>query len=192
MNEDCDSNLGLDDTAVRDHETGPETSQTQPLLVDIIIEDGDWSAFAPVEPAIRQAADALAAVAGLCDRPSIAALALSSDARVKKLNETYRAKPVPTNVLSFPTPPDAPQEPDEPRALGDIVMAAETIAREAIEMGIPPRHHLQHLVVHGLLHLLGFDHQTDTQADKMESLETRILATIEVPNPYAEARDAAK
>ncbi|HEY1245994.1 MAG TPA: rRNA maturation RNase YbeY [Hyphomicrobiaceae bacterium] len=75
----------------------------------------------------------------------------------------------------------------EPRHLGDVVLAAETLRREAAEQGIPPAHHLQHLVVHGLLHLLGFDHDTEAQAEAMERLEAQILGTLGVPDPYAAA-----
>jgi probable rRNA maturation factor len=70
------------------------------------------------------------------------------------------------------------------RHLGDIVLAAETILREAAELGINPRHHLQHLVVHGLLHLLGYDHQSEAEAEPMEALEVEILAGLGIPNPY--------
>jgi probable rRNA maturation factor len=69
--------------------------------------------------------------------------------------------------------------------LGDVVLAAETIRREAAEQAIAPGHHLQHLVVHGLLHLLGYDHQTDVEAEEMEGLESEILASIGVADPYA-------
>ena len=74
---------------------------------------------------------------------------------------------------------------EETGHLGDVVLASETILMEAAEQGIPSEHHFQHLVVHGLLHLVGFDHETDAEAAAMEQLETRILADLGIPNPYA-------
>ncbi len=89
-------------------------------------------------------------------------------------------------MLSFPAPEPPPGvlAPDEPLPLGDIVLAAETVAAEAREAGIPFEHHVQHLVVHGVLHLLGHDHESDMEAEVMEALETRILAVLGVPDPY--------
>jgi probable rRNA maturation factor len=111
---------------------------------------------------------------------------LASDAVVRRLNRTYRGKDRATNVLSFPfqRPPGAgPME--DGAYLGDVVLAAETVAGEAAERGIEPGHHLQHLVIHGLLHLLGRDHQTDAEAEAMERLEAEILGMIGIADPYA-------
>ena len=125
---------------------------------------------------------------------------LANDALVRELNRTYRGKDAPTNVLSFPfqAPPGArpPDDVDddgtrqchdrpEPRHLGDVVLAVETVTREASAQAVPPVHHLQHLVVHGLLHLMGFDHETDAQAEVMEGLEVEILAALGIGDPYA-------
>lgn len=152
------------------------------LRLDILIEDGDWSAFAPVGEALRQVADAVAQRLDI--DAAEAAIALSSDERVRALNRTYRGKDKPTNVLSFPAGEHAAPFVLR-RHLGDVVLAAETVAREAAAEGKPPRHHLQHLAVHGLLHLLGYDHDTEPQAREMEALEAEILAQIGVPDPYA-------
>jgi len=122
-----------------------------------------------------------------------AAIALSHDAEVAVLNHMFRGIDKATNVLSFPAPPvrrparlsKTALPPDQRIFLGDIALSEETILREAAELGIPPHHHLQHLVVHGLLHLLHLDHDTDDNAARMERLETAILATIGVPDPYA-------
>ena len=108
---------------------------------------------------------------------------LTDDATVRDLNARFRAKDTPTNVLSFPAPPN----PDN--HLGDIALAYETCAAEALAQHKPLAHHLQHLVAHGVLHLIGYDHQTDAEADAMEALERRILGGLGVPDPYAE-RDA--
>jgi probable rRNA maturation factor len=156
------------------------------LSVTLVEEDGDWTGFGPIEEPIRQAAAAVSRHPRLPIAPgSEASVVLGSDALVQRLNRTYRSKDAATNVLSFPfqRPPGA--GPEVGAFLGDVVLAAETIWLEASERGIEPRHHLQHLVVHGLLHLLGYDHQTDTAADEMERLEADILASIGVADPYA-------
>lgn len=108
----------------------------------------------------------------------------TDDAAVRELNAGWRGKDKPTNVLSFPafsTSPDAPLPP----MLGDIVLAAETVAREAALEGKPLANHITHLVVHGLLHLLGYDHETDAEAEEMEALERAALARLAIPDPYA-------
>ena len=153
------------------------------LTVDVVHEAGDWSAVDPdVETAILKAADAVARAPAARVRAGMnAVVALADDVTVRRLNGTYRAKDKPTNVLSFPSG-DA-----NGRALGDVVLALETICAEADDLGLCMRHHTQHLVVHGLLHLLGFDHETDREATAMECLETEILASIGLADPYADA-----
>jgi probable rRNA maturation factor len=157
------------------------------LTIDIVTESGDWSFFEPVEANIREAARALASHSAMPGRDRLmACVALSDDATVQKLNASYRGKDKPTNVLSFPAA-DEPQPSEQgPISLGDVVLAAETVVSEARELSIPPRHHLQHLVVHGLLHLLGFDHENDDDAEEMEDLEVEILASLGIANPYAD------
>ena len=156
------------------------------LILTIVEEDGDWSGFGPIDQAIQQAAAALARHRRLQPaRGSEASVVLGSDALVRRLNRTYRGKDAPTNVLSFPyrKPPGGAL--DDGTYLGDVVLAVETVRQEAAGRGIEPIHHLQHLVVHGLLHLLGYDHQADAAAEEMEGLEAEILATIGVADPYA-------
>jgi probable rRNA maturation factor len=165
-------------------EPEPSERRAGSLTVTILEEGGDWTGFASREGAIAAAAEALAE-APRCARArgAEACVVLADDALLRQLNHAYRGKDAPTNVLSFPfqdTPGAVPS-----RQLGDIVLAAETLHREAAEQNIPPVHHLQHLVVHGLLHLLGFDHDTEAQAEAMERLEAQILATLGVPDPYA-------
>jgi len=109
------------------------------------------------------------------------AIALSSDAAVRRLNAQFRGKDKPTNVLSFPT---AGSSDGDGAPSGDIVIAYETVLREAEDEGKPLHHHLAHLVVHGLLHLAGHDHDTETDAEIMEALERRILESIGIPDPY--------
>ena len=154
------------------------------LVVDVVHEAGDWAPLDATSEVVRAAAAALAAE--LAVTRSEACVALSSDAEVARLNATYRGKQSATNVLSFPAGP-APAGGGDVRQLGDLVLAAETVTSEAAELGLPFEHHLQHLVVHGLLHLLGYDHEMDAEAEKMEALEARILARVGIDNPYAAA-----
>lgn len=165
------------------------------LELDIVRDAGDWTSFEPAETTIERVLQAAArhprvATSRQSSRPKSVCIALTSDAAVRELNRSWRAKDTSTNVLSFPAP-DPPAGLEEawaaagPLFLGDVVLAAETIHREAHEMDLTPHHHLQHLVVHGLLHLLGFDHEGEAEATDMETLETEILASIGVADPYA-------
>jgi probable rRNA maturation factor len=112
-------------------------------------------------------------------------ITLTDDAEQQQLNRLWRGKDAPTNVLAFPAA-DADQPPPlgAPLLLGDVVLAFETVAREAAEQNKPIGNHLRHLVVHGVLHLLGFDHQADADANAMETQEIEILARLGVPDPY--------
>lgn len=143
-------------------------------MIDIEVEDLAWSAALP-EP---EAVVLPAAEADLDARGGVTIL-LTDDDSVAALNERFRGKAGPTNVLSFPAP-DNPED-----HLGDIALAYGVCAREAAEQGKPLAHHLQHLVAHGVLHLLGYDHLTEAEAEEMEALERRILAELGVPDPYA-------
>jgi probable rRNA maturation factor len=128
--------------------------------------------------------------------PLVARIIEAYEADVAALNADFRGKPQPTNVLSWPTEdraadapgamPDLPEagDADDPEELGDIAIAWETCAREAADQGKPMGDHVTHLVVHGILHLLGFDHIDDADAALMEGIETRILASMGVPDPY--------
>ena len=107
-------------------------------------------------------------------------LVLADDATVRRLNHEYRGKDSATNVLSFP-----PAFDDE-TLLGDVVLAEETVRRETVEQGKARADHVTHLVVHGCLHLLGYDHEDDEEARRMEALEVEILATLGVADPYQE------
>lgn len=153
------------------------------LCVNVVHEAGDWGSLPAATETIGAAAAALAAELSLA--PSEACVALSCDAEVARLNAHYRGKPAPTNVLSFPAGAGAHPETAHARFLGDVVLAAETVTREAAALGLPLAHHLQHLVVHGLLHLLGHDHATDEEAEAMEAIEVRVLARLGIADPYA-------
>jgi probable rRNA maturation factor len=168
--------------------------------ITVVVQSDAWLAAAPeiVERA-KLAAEAGLAVAF----PAIAspafpagvAVVLSDDATVRELNRTWRGQDRATNVLSFPATDlragelPAPPLPGLPLELGDVILALETCGREAREQAKPLVAHMQHLVVHGLLHLLGHDHEDDGEALRMEALEIEALATLNVPNPYGEAAD---
>jgi probable rRNA maturation factor len=107
---------------------------------------------------------------------------LANDETVAALNERWRHRVGPTNVLAFAS--EERSAPPAPLMLGDVVLAYETVAREAKEQGKTLADHLRHLIIHGVLHLLGYDHEASAPARRMEALETRILATLGVADPY--------
>jgi probable rRNA maturation factor len=164
-------------------------------LVETVIEDPRWQAFGLTDVAERAAKAALAG-AGLPTTGFQIGLMGCDDARIATLNADFRGKPTPTNVLSWPSAerapeyvgdtPDLPQpgEPGDPESLGDIAIAYDTCTREAAEQSKPLTDHVTHLIVHGVLHLLGYDHIEDEDAALMEALEVRILATLGVSDPY--------
>ncbi len=153
--------------------------------IDIVVEAGDW----PNESALRKLMEpAMAATIAAWPKAvagSEVALVFASDERIAELNGAHRGKPRPTNVLSFPAAP--PRGGRFGPLLGDIVFAAETISAEARDLGLTLEQHLTHLLVHGMLHLLGLDHLEDEEADRMERLEIAILATLGIADPYAGA-----
>ena len=149
------------------------------ITVDIEIEDEAWTtAEAETEALVWRAAQAVLDAHEDIEGQGIVIL-LTDDDSVQTLNRDFRQKDKPTNVLSFPSPPNPEGQ------IGDIALAYGVCAREAAEQGKPLGHHLQHLVAHGVLHLLGYDHESDDQAEAMEALEREILAGLDVPDPYA-------
>jgi probable rRNA maturation factor len=162
------------------------------VTVDVVIEDERWAA-AGIEALSTRAVGATLAHLGHAVGAWEVVVLACDDARIAALNADFRGKPRPTNVLSWPSEdraseeagaapasPDAEQGPE----LGDIALAYETCAREAAEAGIPFENHVLHLVVHGTLHLLGYDHVRDADGDLMEMTEVEILASLGVPDPY--------
>ena len=113
----------------------------------------------------------------------VVSLCLADDARLRALNLRWRGKDAPTNVLSFPSA--VPDRSGEEPTLGDIALAYETLKREAEDLDVPLADHYRHLVAHGFLHLIGYDHGTDEEAERMEALEARILARLGAADPYA-------
>jgi probable rRNA maturation factor len=167
----------------------------------VLIQDGRWTDALPTvdEVARRAALGAWAALppGARAHAPAGAevSVVLADDARVQELNRIYRGQDKPTNVLSFANLEDvhAPDLPDgEPVLLGDVVLARETVLAEARAQGKTPGDHLSHLCVHGLLHLLGYDHMADAEAETMEALERRVLAGLGIADPYALAASTAE
>jgi probable rRNA maturation factor len=161
--------------------------------VAITVEDETWlDALPGAEDLCRTlAAAALQAAAGDLDGPGVEiSIVLADDGTVQALNRDWRGQDKPTNVLSFAALDDdeaPPAPPGMPVLLGDVVLALETCRREADAQKKSLAHHTAHLVVHGVLHLLGWDHEDDdVEADEMEDLETRVLATFGIADPYAE------
>lgn len=151
-------------------------------LVDLVIEDPRWDALGLEALAERAARAALLAVGGDPDGSEISLLG-ADDARIAALNAEFRGKPTPTNVLSWPSG-EGPAAPGEARFLGDLALGYDTCLAEAAAAGLAPADHVAHLVVHGVLHLVGHDHEDDAEAEEMEALETKILASLGVANPY--------
>jgi probable rRNA maturation factor len=162
--------------------------------VEIVIVSPLWNARRGVRTVLRRAiAEAAYAASKAVGDVTVV---LTDDPAIQKLNRDWRNKNRPTNVLSFPTiihhaaarlewTVPTPNAVPRPLLLGDIVIAYETTKREALAARKPFAHHLAHLAVHGYLHLVGYDHQADRDAETMEAMETTILARLKVPDPYA-------
>ncbi|MEO3386598.1 rRNA maturation RNase YbeY [Mesorhizobium sp. CAU 1741] len=154
------------------------------LDIDISVEAGDWPEEETLQSIAAAAADAAFAELGIgTDSGPELSLVFTDDPHIQALNLAWRSKDKATNVLSFPAFDVAPGDPLPPM-LGDIVLAEETISSEATLEEKQFEHHLTHLVVHGLLHLLGYDHETDEDAEEMEAIERRALARLAISDPY--------
>lgn len=152
------------------------------MTLDIAVEHEAWDNLNPS----ALAEQSLAATAEETADPALSraiSVLFTSDSSVQILNRDYRDKDKPTNVLSFPSDL-IPGLPEEHQPLGDLALAFETCAREAAEKGIPAQDHATHLIVHGLLHLLGYDHLEDEEAEAMEGLERRVLKRLGIADPY--------
>lgn len=159
------------------------TESTGAVAIDVAVACDAWPAACPEAPQLVEIA-ARAALAGAHGRLAID-IVLADDAELARLNRTWRGNDAPTNVLAFPLGEPVPVPPEAASVLlGDIALAFETIAREAVEQEKPLADHLRHLVVHGVLHLLGFDHQNEAEAAAMEAREVEILRALGVPDPY--------
>lgn len=157
--------------AVKRRVTAPE--------IDFDVQSPLWEQLPEAEDTVRTA---IATASGFEPAAGEMSVILTDDAAIQALNRDWRKIDKPTNVLSFPA--STPKIAGVPALLGDVVVAYETLAREADEEEKPVLHHLAHLVVHGYLHLLGYDHETDSEADAMEGLERQILARLNIADPY--------
>jgi probable rRNA maturation factor len=157
-------------------------------MTEVLVVADCWQTEPDAEAVIHRA---IATAAGMVDADigeAELAVMLTDDAGIRTLNSNWRGVDKPTNVLSFPAlQPTAAGGPDDaPRMLGDIAIAYETARKEADDEQKPFDHHLSHLAVHGFLHLIGYDHEKDDDAEAMEALEQEILAQLGIPDPYAD------
>jgi len=155
------------------------------IQIDIHVEAGNWAEALPgFEALCQRAVEAAVSRSGDVSGEVEVSVLLSDDDAIQVLNRDWRGKDKPTNVLSFPASDDDLLPPGAPVMLGDIAVALQTTRREAEEMNKPLADHFCHLMVHGMLHLLGFDHETEVQADQMEPLEIEILSGLNIASPY--------
>lgn len=158
------------------------------MQIDISIDRSCWDAVDDLEALVNKAVEATRDVlAGQAFDDAELSIAFVTDEDIRILNRDYRSKDSPTNVLSFPNDMIVPD--GSSRLLGDVILAYQTVAREADSQGKAIGHHISHLVVHGFLHLLGYDHETATQADQMESLEIEALERLRIANPYLDPEE---
>jgi probable rRNA maturation factor len=171
----------------RNRNSGAMAQVTLPITEVLVVADC-WQAEPDVEAVIQRAVAAAAEIVNADVGEAEIAVMLTDDAGIRTLNSNWRGLDKPTNVLSFPAlQPTGPSGPDDaPRMLGDIAIAYETTRREADDEQKPFDHHLSHLAVHGFLHLIGYDHEKDDQAEAMETLEQEILSQLGIPDPYAD------
>jgi probable rRNA maturation factor len=172
----------------RNRNSGAMAQSALPITEVLVVADL-WQSEPDADAVIQRAVAIAAEMTDADTADAELAVMLTDDAGIRTLNSNWRGIDKPTNVLSFPAL--APPMPlagtdDIPRMLGDIAIAYETARREADDEQKPFDHHLSHLTVHGFLHLVGYDHETDDEAEAMESLEIEILAQLGIPDPYAD------
>ncbi|GAC1506645.1 MAG: rRNA maturation RNase YbeY [Bradyrhizobium sp.] len=162
-------------------------------ITEVLVVADSWQTEPGAEDVIQRAIAAAAEIADADTGDAELAVMLTDDAGIRTLNSNWRGIDKPTNVLSFPAlQPTGPAGPDDaPRMLGDIAIAYDTTRREADDEQKPFDHHLSHLAVHGFLHLIGYDHEKDADAEAMETLEREILAQLGIPDPYADRNPGA-
>jgi len=159
-----------------------------PPETEVLIVAQCWSVEPDAETIVYRAIETAALMVDADTGDAELAVMLTDDSGIRTLNKNWRGQDKPTNVLSFSAlQPAAGREPDDaPRMLGDIAIAYETTRREADDQQKPFDHHLSHLAIHGFLHLVGYDHEKDADAEAMENLERAILAALGIPDPYAD------
>jgi probable rRNA maturation factor len=164
--------------------------------IDVTLACADWTRLCPRAESLARSAAELTLMHGTTALGLVwqgtveLGITLADAADQRQLNRDYRGQDAPTNVLAFPVWEAGTRLPSgAPVLLGDVVLAVETVARESAEQKKPVADHLLHLIVHGVLHLLGYDHLTQAEAAAMESLERSILAELGVPDPYREPEE---
>ncbi len=158
---------------------------------DITAGDDRWLSAPGIEDLIEKLAAATLQKARLAPERHCVSVALLSDAEIQSLNKAFRGKDAPTNVLSFPSASGMRRASVEPLFLGDVALAYETVVSEASSQGKTVIQHAAHLVVHGVLHLAGYDHGADADAERMEQAERAILAEFGIPDPYSDDAPSA-
>ena len=154
------------------------------VSLDISVPSSLWRGLPRARAIARETIAVAAAESGAALREGVeVSLCLTDDTALRALNARWRGIDKPTNVLSFPSASGGRL--GDATILGDIALAYETLAREAENLGVPLADHYRHLIAHGFLHLIGYDHETDAEAERMEALETRILARLGAADPYA-------
>ena len=158
-----------------------------PIAVDVLIEAGDWPDESGLESIVCQVVGAaIEAIHPAFAKGTELSLVFTDDSHIRDINHKFRNIDKATNVLSFPSAPVGDREIGA--ILGDVVLSRETIVREAKRGGLTIEAHLSHLILHGFLHLLGYDHEDVAEAEVMERLETAILDSLGIADPYAEQR----
>jgi probable rRNA maturation factor len=177
------------DTPTKDEGASDQDGEPSRTWVSVAVEDDRWEPVAGLTDLIPKLVAEALIEAGLSPETHDVSIALLSDSEVRTLNRLFRGKDAATNVLSFPPAaiPSTSAHAEEQAFLGDIALAYETVAREADTAGKPILHHAAHLVVHGVLHLAGLDHDEDARADHMEAAERAVLARFGLPDPYGDA-----
>jgi len=157
------------------------------IALDVAVDDDRWSALGDAEALAGEAARAALAIIGEAPAGAEISVLFTNDAAIRELNRNWRGLDEPTNVLSFPAPlpPMEGKAGAAPQPLGDVALAFETTEREARDEGKTLRAHATHLIVHGVLHCLGYDHETEAEAEDMEALEIAALARLGIADPYA-------
>lgn len=161
------------------------------MEIDLDITCDEWLQLEHPEETVLAAANAALGAIGMDPGDLTLSIVLSDDGTVAELNQTWRGKPRSTNVLSFPVGGMPASGFGEPEFIGDIILASGVVIGEAKESGKPLATHLTHLVIHGILHLVGYDHDNDISAVKMQNAEAAAMATLGLPDPYHEDEPTA-
>jgi probable rRNA maturation factor len=170
------------------HRNSGAMAQSALPITEVLVVADCWQNEPDVEAVIERAIAVAAEMVDADTGEAELAVMLTDDGGIRTLNKNWRGIDKPTNVLSFPAlqPTSERGSQDAPRMLGDIAIAYETTRREADDEQKRFDHHLSHLAIHGFLHLIGYDHEKDQDAETMETLEREILAQLDIPDPYAE------